>query len=465
MDRYLDASFWSDDRPVTSDRESLEWAAQFSPSAEAKLRQLQQAEAAARRDRESLEWAACFSSRAEEQLRRVRQAEAAAEAEARRDRERLEWTAQFSERHERRLRALLEQEAAQRQSQERRWRPIEEGYDEADHPRLPKGSPGGGQWVAKAGGGGSPGSSAPVKVQAAPVPTVVTKQQLPADRRGAWISGTKGNGTFRYNDSPENRKANLAGKEFRFENEHIAVGGFPAEAYYGGNAAAVTVEIPRVTGSEADNVAADAAMRAKLGDPHWQRPKGYRWNHAGGPGSKKLELVDASVHSPLSHKGPGAEPRALARIAKKGGSVVTGAMGGLTAYMGARDALQGAGVLKPDYDEYEHMTYHFVDKDGSEFIVVPGGWFSSPKREFVDGPRKGTSETITNDDVEKYRKQAEDEWGKYIPGSLLRDPRFIPGKRRNSLPLIIEKHGVPYDAGWIDEEGVHRYSKPMPGAI
>ncbi len=111
------------------------------------------------------------------------------------------------------------------------------------------------------------------------------------------------------------------------------------------------------------------------------------------------------------------------------------------------------------------MTYHFVDKDGSEFIVVPGGWLSTPKREFVAGPRMGQTEAITNDEAETYRKQAENEWGKYIPGSLLADPRFIPGRRRKTLPLMIHDYGVPREAGWIDEKGVHRYSNPYPAAI
>jgi hypothetical protein len=140
-------------------------------------------------------------------------------------------------------------------------------------------------------------------------------------------------------------------------------------------------------------------------------------------------------------------------------------MGALSAYMAARDTLQAAGVLQPDYDEYGHMTYPFVDPDGSEFIVVPGGWFSSPKREFVDGPRKGQTERITDDQVRAYQKQAEDEWGKYIPGSLFREPRFIPGKKRSSLPLMIDDHGVSVEAGWIDEKGVHRYTQPLPATI
>jgi hypothetical protein len=101
---------------------------------------------------------------------------------------------------------------------------------------------------------------------------------------------------FRYNDAIENQKAGLGGKEVRFENQHIAVGGLPPETYYGGNASAATVEIPKVTGLDSDSLAADAAMRKKLGNPKWRRPGGFVWNHAGTPGSKTMELVKEGVH-------------------------------------------------------------------------------------------------------------------------------------------------------------------------
>jgi hypothetical protein len=268
---------------------------------------------------------------------------------------------------------------------------------------------------------------------------------------------------FRYNDSPENQKAGLVGKEVRFQNQNIAVGGLPAEADYEGSANAAKVEIDVVSGMEADNRAADAAMRKKLGDPKWQRPKGYLWNHAGPSGSKVMELVRRPVHEAVSHKGPAAEPRALRRAASTGGGPggATGrAMGALTVYLAARDALQAAGVLKPDYDEDDRETYHYVAEDGSIFTVQPGGFFSGASREFVAGPRKGHTEAITKEQVEAYRTQAEEEWGKYIPGSLFSEPRFIPGKKRKSLPLIEYRDGLPYNAGWIDEEGVHRHSNP-----
>ncbi len=140
-------------------------------------------------------------------------------------------------------------------------------------------------------------------------------------------------------------------------------------------------------------------------------------------------------------------------------------MGALTVYLTARDALQAAGVLQPDYEVAERETYHFVAEDGSVFVVKRATLFSSAEREFIAGPRKGDTETITGRQVDDYRKQAEKEWGEYVPGSLLSEPRFIPGSKRKSLPLIEYRNGIPYDTGWIDEKGVHHYSSPRPQPI
>ena len=135
-------------------------------------------------------------------------------------------------------------------------------------------------------------------------------------------------------------------------------------------------------------------------------------------------------------------------------------MGVLTVYLSARDAFQAAGILRPDYEVHERETYHFIAHDGSVFVLHNKGLLSSAKREFVAGPRQGQVEKITDVQMEKYKKQAEEEWGKFIPGSLFSDPRFIPGKRRQSLPWIEYRHGVPYEAGWIDQDGLHRYPDP-----
>ena len=288
------------------------------------------AQAEARAKREQLEWLASFSTEHEAQLGRLQ----SEEAEARHQRELLQWLATFSTEHEHELRRLQAREAEASDAQAC-WEQFYEGYSaslaewaEVDHPRTPKGTPDGGQWARKGGGSGdaTSGSAQVSKTGAEPTEQSkipATKSQLPADHRGSWVSGTKGHGTFRFNDSIENQRANLVGKEVRFENQYIAVGGFPPEAYYGGQASSATVEINSVSGFDADNQAADAAMRRTLNDPTWKRPDGFLWNHAGGPGSKVVELVDVEYHRAISHKGPAAIPRALRRLG--GGPGATGA--------------------------------------------------------------------------------------------------------------------------------------------
>jgi hypothetical protein len=317
---------------------------------------------------------------------------------------------------------------------------------------------------------------------------VVTKTHLPADWRGDWIKGSKGNGTFKFNNELINRQRGIVGVEVKFEGGSIAVGGFPPEAYYRGSAAKATVTIETVTGTSADNTACDAAMREKLDDPTWKRSKRYRWNHAGPPGSKVMELILKKFHTPVAHSGGAAKARSRRRkssIAKsnrpprkgkgttgkgttgKGatGKGATGrAMGALTVYLTARDALQAVGVLQPDYYVLEGAEYYFATKDGAVFVVWTGGWFTSARREFIAGPRKGDSEKISNQDVKRYTALAEKKWGRYIPGGPFREPQFMPGTERKSLPLVeVDENGFRRSAGWIDEKGVHRIEPIGPG--
>ncbi|HEX4147191.1 MAG TPA: hypothetical protein VHY91_27080 [Pirellulales bacterium] len=144
MNRFHDASDRSDEPPKLSERELLEWAASFSPRVEAELRRLQSAEAEAK-------------------------------AKARDDRELLEFIAAISGKpeHERRLRELIQKEAEEREASRR-----EEAFHERyvadvtewnpDQPRVPEGSPQGGQWSKGGGGGisaGEPPSHAGLKTQ------------------------------------------------------------------------------------------------------------------------------------------------------------------------------------------------------------------------------------------------------------------------------------------------------------
>jgi hypothetical protein len=415
----------------------------------------------ARAEREHLQWLASIAPAHESRLRELSRAA----TDARAKREQLEWLAQISTRHESELRQVLKEEAEARErlglgdnhSQ------VEEGeWDPGKHPRT--GSAPNPGWFAYTDGegGGASGEArqASVPSSAAAQPPV-TKAQLPAERRGTWVSGTKGEGVFRYNDSAENHEKGVAGEEVRYENQHIATGGFPPEAYYGGSAEAASVPITKVTGTKDDGLAADAEMRKKLKDPNWQRPKGYRWNHAGQPGSTTMELVKTGVHTAVSHKGPAAGPRAEQRLGKARG-VKGRAMGALTVYMGARDALQAGGILQPDYEERDHEVYHYRAEDGSVFVVQQGNAIKSAERVYVEGPRKGQTEKISSVEVEQHRKQAEEEFGRYIPGNKFKKPRFIPGRQRKTIPLItIDKYGVPYDGGYIDEDGPHYYRLPQ----
>ena len=278
-------------------------------------------------------------------------------------------------------------------------------------------------------------------------PTVVTQPRLPADFRGKWISGTKGNGVFQYNNGIVNREAGIAGAKVRFKNQYIAVGGFPREAYYQGDPLKAQARIKKVTGTTTDALAADAYMRKTLRNPRWSRPKGYRWNHAGQPGSKVMELVKKKYHGAIAHKGAAANARATYRIRRSMRNGRTKAPRGrskgstgrvmavLDVYMTARDALRAAGVLQPEFVVEEWAEYYFVAKDKSVFIIlIP--WIGSSKMVFVEGPRKDQEKAISEATVDRFRRIAEKKWGRYIPGTLTREPRFIPGTERKALPLM-----------------------------
>ena len=78
------------------------------------------------------------------------------------------------------------------------------------------------------------------------------------------------------------------------------------------------------------------------------------------------------------------------------------------------------------------------------------------------GPYAGKKFRMSDAVAEEYKKQAEAKFGRYIPGSLLREPRFLPGTERDSLPLfeIDPRSGIESESGYIDEMGIHRYPQP-----
>ncbi len=96
-----------------------------------------------------------LSCRHAEELRKVR----STDASARHNRELLEWSALISTEAQGKLRAIQQIEA----QEGRAWHAIERfaeadspliEWNEADHPRVPKGTATGGEWVSKGGGGG-----------------------------------------------------------------------------------------------------------------------------------------------------------------------------------------------------------------------------------------------------------------------------------------------------------------------
>jgi hypothetical protein len=284
------------------------------------------------------------------------------------------------------------------------------------------------------------------------------QEQYPADDRGTWIQGTKGNGVFRYHDTPQNRAAGLANKELVFRNNCIGIGGFPAEFYYGGNAKHASVEIEKVTGTGADDTASDAKMREKLKDPNWRRPEGYTWNHAGDSSSTTMELTDSKAHAAAAHQGSAAKVRAEARANKAKGFAGKG-FGAAAVYLNIRDALKMAGVIKQYNVEY--APYYFVDDDGNVFIVQKP-WLRSWRRKFVAGPRAGQTENITCEEANAHQAAADAKYGKLEGGGWFGEPRFIPGTERTRMELY-DADGLP--AGYIDEDGVHEYSDYERGLI
>ncbi len=142
-------------------------------------------EARERARREELRRLATYSSRHAEQLRRLE----AADAEARHEREQLELAATYSPQAEARLNEILRRERdvceAWRRAEEyaaRLRRELEqdrprakppatlsatEAWNEADHPRQPKGTPQGGEFAPKGAGATAPAGSAPPAAPAA----------------------------------------------------------------------------------------------------------------------------------------------------------------------------------------------------------------------------------------------------------------------------------------------------------
>ena len=92
------------------------------------------------------------------------------------------------------------------------------------------------------------------------------------------------------------------------------------------------------------------------------------------------------------------------------------------------------GIAQSDYVVVER-DYYFVAPDGSVFVIeLPrnlwgiGPMIWNPERKYIAGPRKGESEEISWATFEKYRAEAEAEWGRFIPGTLFGQNHFKSGR-------------------------------------
>lgn len=95
-------------------------------------------------------------------------------------------------------------------------------------------------------------------------------------KNGEWVSGERGDGVWK----PANGGPSITYKD-----------GFPN---YGPHSKG-DVQIPMRGNTSSDFRDADAAMRDKLGDPNWQRPRDHTWHH--NEDGTTMQLIPKNVHA------------------------------------------------------------------------------------------------------------------------------------------------------------------------
>jgi len=145
---------------------------------------------------EQLARLAQFSPRHADEMRKLD----SAEAEARCIRESLIWAASISTEAATKLRELLRKEAEAQRADNHCHDPYSSTireWNEADHPRQPKGTPDGGQWAGKGGGASRSGRGTTGSAERIPAsPSDASRWYLPSDAKVEWL-GAKGHSTFR----------------------------------------------------------------------------------------------------------------------------------------------------------------------------------------------------------------------------------------------------------------------------
>ncbi len=210
-----------------------------------------------------------------------------------------------------------------------------------------------------------------------------------------------------------------------------------------------------IDGSRNDFDKADAEMRKKLRETgvkdwdKWTRPEGYTWNHAGGPDSKTLELVETDAHKRVAHKGPTSLPRSLAKNLKGK------ALGLWDVYSTAKDAVEFATPSKFDDSVEYPETYYFLDETGSVFwISVKWGLFGNTfTKEYIEGRKAGEQGEMSWAAAKEFQELGDAKYGKVIYDFFGKPYKFKPGTDRTSI-RVYDFFGN--EIGTLDEDGFRR---------
>ena len=292
----------------------------------------------------------------------------------------------------------------------------------------------------------------------------------PSPSRGVYTRGSDGFIRFTFDEGRINKLLGLNGKTVIFGADgNIAVNGLPREWYYEGNPARYTVKVDFIDGTDADFDRANAKMREA--DPKWKQPDGTTWNHVGPDGSTELELVKKEFHGRISHRGPAAPLRAIAKTMKITGragavfNVVDFVMLAEFGDMRIEDSpyIFGDRVSGEYLVQQKHRTWNefFNNRPLHYALTGQGDYVPSIEYQLLYLSRDRTSviavENITYDEYQEHWELYYHEQGKLIT-FLGRPMWFREGTKRKQITIWREGlFDQKSPVGWVDKDGVHYF--------
>jgi hypothetical protein len=197
--------------------------------------------------------------------------------------------------------------------------------------------------------------------------------------------------------------------------------------------------------AEPNSVAADEAMRKKLGDPAWQRPKGYVWNHPGGPDSTIYELVERRMHAAiaLSCEFPG--PREIAPAVGRS-SPASAPDGGTAAIQSAYDRYcqeRFSSTSEARVSALEQKIGVVLPDDYRRFVLeFNGGYFNEPE---ITAPGDNCPRDVLTFLCGLGASHEEAELGSYLPLFADNDPPKVVPIGGTALGALIVIDTAPGD--------------------